>query len=74
MKKLSHIEEQFALFVKLFRLPKPEREYRFDSVRRWRMLARRMRRSTTTSIVWVSYRARATSERSASSSGTFAIT
>ena len=36
MKKLSHIEEQFALFVKLFRLPKPEREYRFDSVRRWR--------------------------------------
>lgn len=32
----SPLEELFALHVRAMRLPKPEREFRFDSERKWR--------------------------------------
>ena len=33
---MSELEEAFALQLRSLRLPAPEREYRFDDVRRWR--------------------------------------
>lgn len=36
MKKLSRLEETFALHCKAERLVKPEREYRFHPTRKWR--------------------------------------
>lgn len=32
----SELESLFAIHLTLLKLPKPEREYKFDSVRRWR--------------------------------------
>ena len=35
-RKASKLEAEFALQIRASRLPKPEVEYRFDTVRRWR--------------------------------------
>jgi len=32
----SHLEDQFLLLIRADKLPAPEREYKFDSKRRWR--------------------------------------
>lgn len=36
MKRESQLERDLAAMIDLFHLPKPEREYRFDSKRKWR--------------------------------------